>query len=545
MMSIHTDDLSKFLSAVWPVIPDGQWVLFWGIPSKRSSWVQEFKEETLTMLQRWAEKEDVYIGCGTRGANLGATLRGGSEDVTAIPGLWLDIDYGTEHKKPNLPPMQDDAVALIQAMGLPPTMIVHTGHGLHAWWVFREPWILETAEDRDAAHRLTSGWSDTLRAHAATRGWATDSVGDLPRVMRLPGLWNRKGTPLKTKLLSVTETALYNVSEIEPYLLQQTPQNEQLPDITWQFELSPKAEPPAEKFAALMELDIKFRLSWLHNRVDLQDQSASSYDLSLATRAFSAEWDAQEIVNLLIAHRRKHNDGLKLRKDYYARTLSKALSGRDEDRRKQAVDDLKAGKLIPESIIADPAENLAVLSRMINVEITRFLKYRGQDNFYQLVINERKIDVHRIDDLECQRRFRRLILDHTNILISKFKQGVWDTFVSQLFRSVQEIDVMSATKRDSYEYWIEMYLGESGVNSEDRWEKAAALYQPFRIKNETFIPAEGFRQFLVVRLNEKISSQRLKVELTKLGYEHQRVNVPTLRGKQGERTRRSIWKVRG
>lgn len=47
-------------------------------------------------------------------------------------------------------------------MGPKPTLLVATGHGLHAWWLFREPWICEHLEVVDfiAAPSVTSGHDD-------------------------------------------------------------------------------------------------------------------------------------------------------------------------------------------------------------------------------------------------------------------------------------------------------------------------------------------------------------------------------------------------
>jgi hypothetical protein len=537
---MHTDDLSKFLSALWPVIPEGHWVLFWGLPSKRSEWVQAFTDDTLLMLERWAEQENVYIGCATRGANLGPTLRGASRDCLAIPGVWLDVDYGTEHRKPNLPPTEQDARELVYSMGLPPTLIIHTGQGLHAWWLFREPFLIETDEDRARAAYLAQGWSDALCAHAKTRGWAADGVGDLARVMRPPGLWNRKGAPLRTKIISITDPCRYNPSDLDPLILAKPHKHEALSDNKWQFELAPGAEPPADKFALLLDIDLQFKLSWLHGRRDLQDQSESSYDLSLATRAFAAGWTAQEVVNLLIAHRRKHKADLKLRKDYYERTLTKAISGKDKEARRQLIDDLKAGKPIPEAVIEDPAENLAILSGLLGVEISKFIKYRGEENTYQLELNGRMVNIKGVEELESKARFRKMILDHTAHLIPDFTREQWKDRLAQLFKAVQEVVVDAATNKAVYESWIEMYLHDTGVEIEEHWEKAAVEYRPFRIGNDTYIVAEGFRRFLLVQINERVSSQVMTVELTKLGYQYQRSNV---RNSRGKKTKRSVWKV--
>lgn len=539
MMSSTPDsaELIRFLRALWPDL-GGRWCLLWGAPSKRSRFVQDFTEPILAELVAWGAKENVYVGCGLRAANLGATMRGDKADVVAIPGVWLDLDYGTEHKKPNLPPTEQDAMDLMASMGPPPSAVIHSGRGLQAWWLFREPWDLTTPEERITAEALTMGWCTTLRARAKTKGWDADQVGDLTRVMRLPGLWNRKGVPLKTKLLSLTE-ARYDPSDLETYLLAGTEQKEPLPQLTWHVELAAHAEPPADKFLRLCEIDAQFVLSWNHARADWQDQSASAYDLSLATRAFAAGWSPQEIVNLLIACRRKHKADLKLRKDYYERTLTRALSGKDEEQRKQLAEDLKAGKPLPEDVKRDQAEMFALLSTSFNVAIARFVKYRGEQNTYQLELNHRLVNVPEVGDIESQTRFRRLILDHANVLIPSFKADKWREHVEMLFAHVQEVDVDGSTNRTAYEGWIEMYLSD-GVEPEEQWMKAAVEYRPFRIGKDTFIVTEGFRRFLWSQMGEKVATQQLSTELTKLGYRNERKNVTNHKGRK---TKRSVWNV--
>src|SRR6185437_7597090 len=164
-------DAQRFLHTLWPSPPEGQFFLIWGAPSKRSEWIawnqlDAYMGTVANALDKWAAIENVYIGCAMRGQDFGQTIRGSKEDCTAIPGLWLDIDYGLDHKKPNLPPTEEEARALIEEMNLPPTMIIHSGRGLQAWWCFRESWIFENAEEREQAEQLTKRWCSTLRAKA-------------------------------------------------------------------------------------------------------------------------------------------------------------------------------------------------------------------------------------------------------------------------------------------------------------------------------------------------------------------------------------------
>ena len=313
--------LEFFLRTLWPDGLLGQWASFYGLPSEKSFWANGITDDLIGHLLTWAEVENVYIGCGLRGENLGPAQRGLSEAVTAIPGVWVDLDFGDGHKKKNLPPTQDTALELLRELGPPPTLLIHSGHGFHAWWLFREPWVFDSDEDRLKAEVLTKVWCDMLRARAKEQGWDADQVGDLARIMRLPGTWNRKGEqpPCPTRLLHCDDGRRYDPSDLEPYLVANgiaglAPCS---PTVPFVFVINADAEPPAEKFLRLCEIDLKFKVSWEHARTDLQDQSASSYDMSLATRAFAANWTAQEIADLLIACRRKHKDDLKLRKDYY------------------------------------------------------------------------------------------------------------------------------------------------------------------------------------------------------------------------------------
>ena len=101
--------------------------------------------------------------------------------------------------------------------------------------------------------------------------------------------------------------------------------------VTSQVELDPKADPPRAKFDALMQGN-RFAQTWGHARSDLQDQSPSTYDMSLASQAVGAGWTDQEVTDLLIAHRRYQKVDLKLRLDYYQRTLANARASMGEDK---------------------------------------------------------------------------------------------------------------------------------------------------------------------------------------------------------------------
>lgn len=514
-------DLNRFLEALsFPGEP--YWMLFWSIPDKASEWVQVIDEALCKRLVHRAETHDVYVGCGFAAQNYGPTLRCPASEIAGIPGVWLDIDYGAGHKKPNLPPNEEAAHSLLGEMGLPPSAVVHSGRGLQAWWLFKEPWIFDTDDERHRAEVLTKGWSTTLRAKARAHRWDADQVGDLARVMRLPGLWNRKGVASPTRLLSLTE-ARYDPGDFDAYLLADlTDTQTSAPSMQWSFTLSATAEPPAEKFALLREIDAKFLLSWQHARKELQDQSASSYDLSLATRALLAGWTGQEVVNLLIAHRRKHGADLKLRQDYYERTLNLAAQGKQLEQRQEVMETIEKTGAIPDGIEADPDELFAVVSGLLGLKLTRFRRFLGETNTYEAEIEGRRVNLGQVSTFTRQSLFQDRILDALGVLSNKRSPQLWAQIVSKLFAIVENIETgLDSTDQGAMEGAILGYLATTAVH-DGRWQDAAISDHPFKEDGHVWVPSTGLRRYITYTCGDKISLQQLGLRLTKLGCKYER-----------------------
>jgi len=533
-------DAERFLSTLWPDGFEGKWLLLWGAPSKRSEWVSSVTDDTLTMIDAWAERENVYVGCALRDQSFGPTARGKREECTVIPGLWLDIDYGAEHKKPNLPPTQHDAQQLMESLGLPPTMVVHSGRGLQAWWCFKEPWIFDSEEERTVANQLTEGWSNTLRAAAHARGWDQDPVGDLPRVMRLPGTWHRKGVPIRTKLLSCETEIRYNPSDFERFLVA-LPKPRPAIEIEWKIEKSPSAEPPSHKVFLLCEHDQEFRQLCLRIPLSGQsDKSASGFDYQLARKAFAANWDAQEVVNLLIAQRRAHKADLKLRHaSYYEKTLTSAFQGTPETSREKLIEDLKAGKDIPEEVGKDPAEALAVLSGLFGTTITKILKYQGEVGIYEIEIGGKSVRLGEVNILTSQRAFRNKIADITGIWFTEQGKATWDHTVRLMLQIVEPVEVgQESTNKGALAGILEGYLTE-GVALEERADEALLQHQPAIKNGQVLFTLTGLRQHLFGQYQDKVTAQALSIQLRAMGYQSKKENLVDKRRKL--RTTKIVW----
>lgn len=269
---------------------------------------------------------EVYFGLGlVRGSPQG---RGTAEDMAAIGCLWADIDMaGPAHPGKALPASFEEVKHLLDDMPLAPSVVVDSGHGAHAYWLFKEPWIFEDEADRRLAAALARAWHGLVCRLAEARGWKLENLGDLARVLRVPGTANHKvpGQPAEVRILSSVPSLRYNPSDFEKFVTAEVESQQGAP-VVGALALRPDAEPPCRRVVEAASASPRFVETWLRKRTDLADQSQSAYDLSLATLAAALGWADQEIADLIIAGRRENNDKPEkaLRPDYIARTLAKA-----------------------------------------------------------------------------------------------------------------------------------------------------------------------------------------------------------------------------
>lgn len=178
-------------------------MLVWTLADRRSHWCSQLGDVE-PLLDKLCG--DIYLGVGAAEQNHGSTQRAKAEQVGWLPGLWLDLDYrGAAHKSENLPPDQESCLELLRQCELDPTIIVHSGYGIQAYWCFEAPWRLDSAAARRSASELSQSWQSHLQAMAAAKGWKVDATHDLARVMRLPGTQNHKGdSPVPCRVLTHT-----------------------------------------------------------------------------------------------------------------------------------------------------------------------------------------------------------------------------------------------------------------------------------------------------------------------------------------------------
>ena len=195
----------EFLTALWGDPPPGQ-AQVWMSPKKRLVLYRSLERVTEDMAAY--PDRNIYTGAALAApeARVRRDNRAKAHEAYAIAGLWADADIAHEvHKKTALPPTREAARSALEETGYAPTILIDSGHGLQAWWLFTEPWILPEDQERDRANALTIWWHDQLTAILGKHGWKIDATHDLARVMRLPGTTNHKDPANPVQATAITE----------------------------------------------------------------------------------------------------------------------------------------------------------------------------------------------------------------------------------------------------------------------------------------------------------------------------------------------------
>jgi hypothetical protein len=112
---------------------------------------------------------DVYFGVAPRRGSDGT--RAG---VRRLAALWADLDAKDEHTV-------DSRLRQLQTLTCPPSILVLTGGGCHAYWLLKNPVDgLERLEQAEAVMRRLG------------QGLGGDPVWDRARILRVPGTFNHK-----------------------------------------------------------------------------------------------------------------------------------------------------------------------------------------------------------------------------------------------------------------------------------------------------------------------------------------------------------------
>lgn len=147
--------------------------------------------------------------------------RGGEDLAHCLTHLWADGDFGTIGHKPgpdDLPaPPDSDAVSkvVVESPMPEPSGWTLSGGGYNPAWLLAEPHVIGDDEDRARIKELSSGVQAILAAQAFQYGWSWDSeVGNLDRLMKLPGTVNRKEGLARPTGIGPGDGAVYDIRDL-------------------------------------------------------------------------------------------------------------------------------------------------------------------------------------------------------------------------------------------------------------------------------------------------------------------------------------------
>jgi len=513
---LHSDMARDFVGNLYPTIAGQLSLLVWDLETKHSHWFKSAVEAAKFA----AGKKDVYIGCSLhdvsevealaskkKGTAVSPELtRGFNKTARAIGGLWIDIDFASEHhKSKRLPPDLPAAIGLAKAI-LYPTFILNTGNGLQAWWLFKEVWEFENDAEQLEASDLILKWQEAFRRIATKAGWEVDATHDLSRILRIPGTYNGKNkTPPLVEIIEVNKVR-YNPSDFLEYLpsgpltIVRKPTTE-LPEV---FVEPNNAKLNQRKWKALREADPRIEVTFKRQRKDLTDSSASGYDMALASYTVQAGWSDQEICDLLVIHRMEHNDGLK-RPDYFARTIARARATQNIVASQQRIEDMvdiTAPKEDGEDNEKRKADLIEELSNVFGMQLNRVIKFMSDPPTYRLETELGSISLGQVNNLIEQIPFRQKVAAATNKLIARQKQKLWDKYAQALLDCCDCLDVgLESTEYGSIYLWLKEYFEEN--RPIDDKETAYDLRKPFTDSGHLCFFLTHFQNFLKVRGVEK------------------------------------------
>lgn len=188
---------ADFLEALWGPLPDlfGEVRLIGGSRVMQSYHASGADAMAYALSQNRFHGIDAYFGVLPR------TRREGTADacVTETSVLWADVD--AKKASADLPIGKAIALATINAFPVPPSFLVDSGGGYHAYWRL----------DRPVPHAVAKpimAWiADALKG---------DRVQDAPRVLRIPGTYNwKRGEPVACRLLRFDLTRAYRFVDFE------------------------------------------------------------------------------------------------------------------------------------------------------------------------------------------------------------------------------------------------------------------------------------------------------------------------------------------
>lgn len=161
------------------------------------------------------------LNINPRVAALDTYHRGMSDKVLEVVAVYQDFDIkGLAHVEKRLPESEKEVLDYLAELPHPPSFIIRSGNGVHAYWIFRQPYRIRDGTDRAYIEGILDGFeSYAIRLAYDNHGWVFDHVADLARMLRLPGTTNFKTAERPQSEIISESGARYDPADFEPFAL--------------------------------------------------------------------------------------------------------------------------------------------------------------------------------------------------------------------------------------------------------------------------------------------------------------------------------------
>lgn len=544
-------DCAAFLTALHgnalTALPDARVVIWTSDKGKQAQRFDDCADAAECAIELSDSGMDVFHGCSVMPSKGGG--RGKAADALALSALWADIDIAVEGKAKEYPPTLEDARAVVGLLGMPPSITVETGGGLHMYWLLAKPMLAGAGEGyytTDYMASMTQRWQGMIRRGMRDNGWELDSTHDLARVLRPPETTNHKYGHAVTAVLHGEKPIRYDYEDILARLPEpEAAQGNALPVKVGFFVAPPKGSKPQIPAIvnSLMELDPDFTGVWEGQK---KFETDSERDLSIATRILGVGGSEQDAVDAVAYRRLTRCVGKKAekayRQDYMDATIRKAASGIDQE---EGFTEISSGG-VDTSTDEGKAKALEAIRRAIRIPLKRFIKIGKGDGCryaFELDSGER-VEIGSSAILLTVRSVQQRIFDATSVVMPAVKAGQWATVVQSMTQVMEEVegDGLYEQLDSLYEEYIHI-CGDSppvkGVEDDAQifWEQFRTG-RPVVADGKVCVTSLGFADFVESRTrNIKMGSLEVQQYLNARGFRKERSSA----AKGGERLYRRHW----
>jgi hypothetical protein len=176
-----------------------------GEPNERHIWTRN-SEQIDAFIAKWNRPgRGTYLAVSTFQRDATSRCK---DTVQELIALHADIDFRSTVETP------EEILQIVRRLTPAPCLVIHSGHGLHLYWMFKEP--IPAASESKAEHdRLLRRLADYLGADTA--------VAHCAALMRLPGTTNSKNGEALPVHVIIEHPNRYALEELKAWLQTATP----------------------------------------------------------------------------------------------------------------------------------------------------------------------------------------------------------------------------------------------------------------------------------------------------------------------------------